>query len=67
MGNLGGEITSVMKVVADLRSLHINHLDVEVLRRKLPLLLVTKCSGLSWDIVKYVGLKGDKVIEENFW
>ena len=27
--NLDGEITSVLEVVADLRSSHINHLDVK--------------------------------------
>ena len=47
VGNQGGEITSILKVVANPRSSHINHLDVEVLRRKLLFLLVGKYSGLS--------------------
>ena len=66
VGNLGGEITSILKVVADLRSSHINHLDVGVFRRKLILLIVAKYSGLSKDIVKYVALNGDKIMEEFF-
>ena len=66
VGNLGGETTSIMEVVEDLRFSPINHLDVEALRRKLLFLLVDKYSSLSWDIVKYVGLNRDK-IEENIW
>ena len=65
-GNLGGDITSILKVVADLRSSHKTHLDFEVLRVKLLFLLVAKYSGHSWDIVKYVSLNEDKIKEENF-
>ena len=64
--NLGGEITSILKVVANLRSSHINHLDVEVLRMDLPFLVVAKHSGLSWDIVKYVSVDEDKIIGVKF-
>ena len=60
-----GEITSVLKVVADLRSSNINYLGVEVFRNKLLLLLVAKYSGLSRDIVKYLDLNGDRIIEDN--
>ena len=34
-GNLGGEVTSISEVVADLRPLLINSLDVDVLGRNL--------------------------------
>ena len=51
---LGGEISSVLKVVANLWSSHKHPLDVAVFRRKLLLLLVSKCSGLSRNFVKYL-------------
>ena len=47
-GNLGGEITAnFLKVAEDLWSSHVNHLDVEVLRRKLLFLRVAKYPGLA--------------------
>ena len=55
-----------LKVAVNLRSSHINHLDVEVLTRKLLFLRVAKYPGLAWDIVKYVSLNGGKTIEGSF-
>ena len=45
---------------------YMNHPGVDVLRRLLLFLLMTTYSGLSRDLVKYVSLDEDKIIEVKF-
>ena len=63
MRNLDGETTSILGGGNNSSFFYKNHPGVDVLRRLLLLLLITKYSGLSRDTVKYTSLNGDKIIE----
>ena len=57
VGEFDSDSTSILEVVEDLRPSNLNHLDVEVFRNKLLLLLVANCSGLSRDFGKYLSFE----------
>ena len=66
MRKLDGEITSISGGGNNSPFFYMNHPSIDVLRRMLLSHLMATYSGLPRDIVKYVSLDEDKIIEVNF-